>query len=739
MTSPNEHIARGGSRIESLEPRRLFAISGSLDTSFSGDGKAIVDFGLNFLPAYTIDATDVAVQTDGKTVVAGTWRPLNNAPGPERDFAVVRYNVDGTLDQTFGGGPFGSHKGIVLAHLGAELTDEEAAEAVAIQPDGRIVVAGWTTVDRITFQTVDFAVIRLMPDGSFDNSFDDDGRRTIRLNDLSRANDVFIQDDGKILLAGLTDVGDFPADFDFAVARLNPDGSLDDTFDANGRKSIGLEDTDVANAVAIDAIGKIVLVGESSNRDTGFTSFAAVRLRPDGGLDATFSGDGKQLTGFEDASGEGLGMLMQGLDIIVVGVTRPTGGGAGMAMLRYTEDGRLDRSFGESGTGIVDTPGLASASAVIRSTDGGLVDGGLIDGGGLVVGGNSGGLFALACYSADGVLNRRFGGRGTGIVHTDFDDFAAIAGLARGPGNRFVAAGGGAAATARYLEATARGVSAFTRDSRAVEGTTDTATLVVSRTENLPFPTRVFFSIGGTASISSSRTGARDWSMPGMVITSVLTPTSASGYVDIPANATSIALTFTPINDSLAEPTETASFKIVSNSQYEIVSPSFGTISIPDDETTNILIGTTTVTVPPKQAGVGQELQAAVTWTVPSGGWRQLSTIQLRLRDLHDGDALAVLTFDEASNSFSVESAPAGFGENPVSLVPGKCTFQAAGPTAPTVTAIFTFRLSAAAAQHRFALDVAATNDSDALSSFAQIGELLVHKKPKDDPLFLLL
>src|SRR5262249_4865116 len=125
-------------------------------------------------------------------------------------------------------------------------------------------------------------------------------------------------------------------------------------------------------------------------------------------------------------------------------------------------------------------------------------------------------------------------------------------------------------------------------------------------------------------------------------------------------------------------------------------------------------------------------LQSVVTWTVPSGGWRQLSSVQLRLRDLNDSDALVLLTFDEATNSFSLDTtAAASYG--PVSLVLSKCTFAAAGPTAPTVTLTFTWRFSAAAARHRFALEVAADNDIGVHSGFSQIDTLQVHKLKKHE------
>lgn len=122
-----------------------------------------------------------------------------------------------------------------------------------------------------------------------------------------------------------------------------------------------------------------------------------------------------------------------------------------------------------------------------------------------------------------------------------------------------------------------------------------------------------------------------------------------------------------------------------------------------------------------------------MTWTVPSGGWRGLSNVQLRLRDLRDGNALTLLTFDEANNSFSVESTPAA-GDDPVNLVLTKCRFQTDGSSSPTVTVYFTFVFNAARRHHdRFALDVAASDDNEAFSGFTRVGEFHVHKKRRRD------
>src|SRR5262249_57050351 len=130
------------------------------------------------------------------------------------------------------------------------------------------------------------------------------------------------------------------------------------------------------------------------------------------------------------------------------------------------------------------------------------------------------------------------------------------------------------------------------RDTRAWEGRTTTASLLVGRNERLPFPTRVFFSVTGTA--IGGLTIGRDYTMSNMIFPLF----GGSPYVDIPANETFVICTLTPINDSRVEGTETAIFTILPNVSYELGTPTSGTIDIADDDG-NILIGTSKATAPP--------------------------------------------------------------------------------------------------------------------------------------------
>ena len=176
-----------------------YTTAGSLDPSFSApDGKLTTDFGgVSF-------ADDVAVQSDGKILVAGTD---NAATG---DFAVARYNTDGSLDTSF-------------SCDGKQVTDfagnVEVANGVAVQSDGRIVVAG----SSFSMATVnDFAVARYNTDGSLDTGFSGDGKQTVSFGATDIATGLVIQADGNIVLAGYTESSALNGDF--AVARLEGGG-----------------------------------------------------------------------------------------------------------------------------------------------------------------------------------------------------------------------------------------------------------------------------------------------------------------------------------------------------------------------------------------------------------------------------------------------------------------------------------------------------------------------------------
>ena len=188
-------------------------------------------------------------------------------------FGLARYNTDGSLDTTFGG------DGRVINSF----SYRDDARAVAVQGDGKIVVVG-----RAQLGKYDFLVVRYNADGSLDTTFDGDGWVTTDFaGSHDRAYAVTLQTDGKIVVAGSALLG--PTINDFALARYNSDGSLDTSFDGDGRATTSFHpagSNDFAYDVAVQTDGKIVAAGYTWS-DGG--AFALARYNSDGSLDTSFN------------------------------------------------------------------------------------------------------------------------------------------------------------------------------------------------------------------------------------------------------------------------------------------------------------------------------------------------------------------------------------------------------------------------------------------------------------------
>jgi uncharacterized delta-60 repeat protein len=373
---------------------------GSLDTGFGSTGMVTTDIG-----GRVDKANAVAIQSDGKIVVAGVSANLALANGGG-DFEVVRYTSGGVLDSTFGTG------GEVATDFGG---NNDIAQAVAIQPDGKIVVAGITTNSGVS----DFAVARYNSNGTLDTSFDSDGKLTTDFsgnNDDARA--VAIQPDGGIVVAGVSSnvfgVGDF------ALARYNQNGSLDTTFDTDGRVTTDIANrNDAANAVAIQSDGEIVAAGSTDNGNN--YDFALVRYNPDGSLDTNFDGDGKVVTDIQGTADSGNALALQPDGGIVVAGSSHDQYNWGYAVARYGPDGSLDSSFGGTGTvttRVAGTTGDDFANGVAVQPDGKIV----VTGDGPTP--YNGIDFATIRYLANGVLDPDFGSSGLAITtFGQYDDF----------------------------------------------------------------------------------------------------------------------------------------------------------------------------------------------------------------------------------------------------------------------------------------------------------------------------
>jgi len=405
------------------------AQAGQLDAAFSGDGRVATD-----VTVRGDTGTTVAVQTDGKIVVAG-------GAGWDRNprFVLIRYNADGTLDTSFGGD-------------GRVTTDftraEDAAWGIAIQADGKIVAAGDAALGTGNSR---FAVARYNTDGTLDTSFGGDGRVTTQ---FTRRDDpvagVAIQADGKIVVSGGA-AQDGP-DSNFALARYNSDGTLDLAFGGDGKVTTDVAGHDFANAIAIQADGTVVAGGLAGfSRTRGEGRFAIARYNPDGTPDTTFSGNGMLTTDFTrgDDSVQGVAIQPDG-SIVAVGIAAYNSSNATFALARFTQGGAPDASFGGDGKVRTDFNGSAAyAYDVVVQPDGKIVAGGVAAG--------QGGRFAIARYGTGGALDATFSGDGRAMTNfTSHNDFAY--GLTQQADGNLVLAGGSdwggsnpKIAVARYL------------------------------------------------------------------------------------------------------------------------------------------------------------------------------------------------------------------------------------------------------------------------------------------------
>jgi uncharacterized delta-60 repeat protein len=268
--------------------------NGSLDSSFGNGGIVTTTF-----PQGSY-AFDVALQPDGKIIAAGTvFVDFDPGEQSDTDFALARYNPDGTPDATFGNG-------------GQVSTDfvgfEDDAFSVLIQSDGKIVAVG-SANDPATFY--DFAAARYLSNGTIDTTFGVGGRVRTDFGDqgFDRARSAALQPDGRIVAAGFeTHNGGLQ---NFAVARYASNGVLDTTFSGDGKTRIDFGSSfQSATKVLLQSDGKIIVVG-GSNGESSDDDFLLARLSPRGSLDNTFGIGGKVRTSFGDLNGAANGAALQ--------------------------------------------------------------------------------------------------------------------------------------------------------------------------------------------------------------------------------------------------------------------------------------------------------------------------------------------------------------------------------------------------------------------------------------------
>jgi len=344
-----------------------------------GDGQALTSFGTGWE-----FGKETIIQPDGKILVGG----YSDSGGTD-DFSLVRYNADGTLDNSFGGGDGVAFPGIV-----------GRAEAMVLQADGKVVLSGYTTTGG--YQV---CLVRFNADGSLDTSFGG-GDGVASSGVYGSAKDVALQTDGKFLVAA--DL----SNSNFNLMRFNSDGALDTSFGGgSGYVSTDLAGgNDRADSLTIQSDGKVLLSGFGFN-GTSF-DFGLVRYNTDGSLDTSFNGTGKVLTDFgANSSDMGNETRMQADGKIVVVGWSNTGGTNDFAIARYNTNGTLDTGFGTGGKVTINLGNSDFAEGLTIQSDGKI----------LVTGtaGINGGDVGLARLNTDGTLDTTFGG-GDGIVTTDY-------------------------------------------------------------------------------------------------------------------------------------------------------------------------------------------------------------------------------------------------------------------------------------------------------------------------------
>ncbi|MFN6440948.1 MAG: DUF4347 domain-containing protein [Nostoc sp. DedSLP01] len=380
-------------RQEALSTYTGVLAPGSLDTTFGVGGKVITDIG------GSDTAYGVAVQADGKIVVIGESYNSNG------NFAVARYNPDGSLDSSFGNG------GKAIADF-ANQTDKPYS--VTIQPDGKILIAGITYNGNQT----DAALIRYNPNGSLDTTFGTGGKVVTNFEGKNEwIKSVAVQSDGKIIVGGYLNPNDGTLNNDFLLIRYNSDGSLDTSFGNGGRVLTSMSDgQDGIASILIQPDGKIVVTG--GVMVNGSNNFILARYNSNGSIDTNFGSSGKVITDFPGTHDFGYSVAL-GSDgkIVVAGGTGDIGLNGNFALTRYNSDGTLDANFGNGGKVVTDLGGNDVGLSLAILQDGKIVVSGFAENA------NANRDFALVAYNSNGSLDTSFGDSGKVITPVNGSSF----------------------------------------------------------------------------------------------------------------------------------------------------------------------------------------------------------------------------------------------------------------------------------------------------------------------------
>lgn len=355
---------------------------GVLDLTLGGSGKVTTAVSTSYE-----EGRDVIVQPDGDIVVAGFAYAQSSD-----DFLVVRFLDNGALDEEFGAGT-----GIVRTRI---TSAEDRCQSVILQPDGKIVAAGWTTAGNRNF-----AAVRYLNDGSLDTTFGVSGiaRTPVGLGD-DLAYVLQRQSDGKLLLAGTA----ANTNEQFAVIRYTSAGVLDTSFGSAGKALFTLPDREGAGqAMAMQTDGKVLLGGTASSGS--ISDMALLRLSTAGALDTAFNGTGRVITDLGQLPPISTARVVEVQPdgrILIAGGTLESDSFK-MMVMRFLSSGQLDNSFGDQGR-VYLSFGIENDFAYCMAVQS---DGRIIVGGYTTQDGTT--HFALARLLSNGVMDSDFGTEGT--------------------------------------------------------------------------------------------------------------------------------------------------------------------------------------------------------------------------------------------------------------------------------------------------------------------------------------
>lgn len=406
-----------------------FAQPGALDPSFAGNGK------LRTLLGTSCQAYDVKVQPNGRIVAAGYYTTSQN----KTNFLVERYTAAGVLDNTFAGGD---------GEQGISFGDFSEADALALQPDGKIIATGSGRPINYAFN---FIAVRLNSDGSADKTFGTNGKVILQNTSGYDKVHVCLLPNGKIILAGSTYNSNL-ASSSLTVVRLNANGSIDYTFGTNGFQVVTIAAAAYTLGVktVLQPDGKLVLSCGLSTLVNGYnqTQAALVRINPNGGLDNTFGTGGIVIQNINKQNTTAANDLLLQPDgkIVAAGSYLASSGLTNFLVMRFNTNGTMDNTFAGNGRAGISFNYNCGATSIVLQPSGDLIVGGSYNTGLNI-------SFAIARLLPNGTPDDTFGSAQSGKVTTDLGSSDDINAMTLQPDGKLLAAGGSGndMGFARYL------------------------------------------------------------------------------------------------------------------------------------------------------------------------------------------------------------------------------------------------------------------------------------------------